>query len=693
MVAGGAARARRARAAVRALLPPPRFTAPDAEASVTHFLSSSALAKTEAPEVSDPAFRAHIALLRRVTLHPFDVYRYLFVYKPLARVHAALSTQLLAVGDVDARTATMSPLLRSAAMYVAANAHRSVYAMVLSCELKSAFRGRPAAENIMPDVVLAGEMLSDQEVAALDFVQELSSELSYVCEDTKRRVIDGATESDGQLERVIAGVAAHAAFVARLASVVDFELSYETVQFATSNLQGLPWKPSGGHFLIESLENDVDDPFSLDSVSGSARQRLNKGRRSARVHRDRSSHKERRSSYVNVRRVSHFLAHSITAPRMAADVSRSAETWMRAALLPPAGQIFEMNDLITRLWGFEPFFLSTTVMTCEQMRRSFVLAAKELLFQEKEVSKRCKFIVCYVLARGAEAARTAAHNGAPLGEREGSRVTHVLARARSRSLASSTLSSATPPPPPPYAGDYDALAIMSAHAAFLACRHGATPTELRLAADLSRVRALCDSHAEPDDAPQSATASSEDTPEEDDGATLSRQDAAAALLAHAMAGRPARVDAALLRTFEAAYGSPLKRSARGGRICHRALLEVVGAACVWSALERFACAALAFDIDMTSTLMFGTGRAEPVIMDFAQSDVGKDVRLSLVTDEVADARARRDSKVGRMSSLLGGFGSGPPRSPYNRKRSSSALATAPSRVIRMLSAIGPTSTG
>lgn len=59
-------------------------------------------------------------------------------------------------------------------------------------------------------------------------------------------------------------------------------------------------------------------------------------------------------------------------------------------------------------------------------------------------------------------------------------------------------------------------------------------------------------------------------------------------------------------------------------------------------------------------------------------------------DEVADAKARRDSKSGRMGSLLGGFGSAP-RSPYNHKRSYSALATAPSpsRVVRMLTAIGP----
>eukprot|EP00171_Calliarthron_tuberculosum_P014230 IDg14230t1 len=355
---------------------------------------------------------------------------------------------------------------------------------------------------------------------------------------------------------------------------------------------------------------------------------------------------------------------------------------MRASLMPMPGQIFEMNDLISRMWGFEPFFLSTTAMTCEHMRRGFVLAAKELLFQEKEVKTRTKFIMCYVLARGAEAARAAAQSGTPLGEREGSRVTSMLARARSRSMAS-TMSSATATVIG-NGSDYDPLAIMSAHAAFLACQHGATPAGLRLAADASRVRALCDSFPDPDaDGHKSVSAGESNSNLSEEDTVLGRQDAAAALFAHSMAGRPARVDAALLRTFVVAFGSAIKRNKQGGRICHRSLLEVVGAACIWSAMERFAVAALAFDIDMTSTLMFGTGRAEPAIMDFAQSTVGKDVRLSLVTDEVAEARARRDSKVGRMSSLLSGYG-GSSRSPYQRKRSSSALATAPSRVVRML---------
>lgn len=674
------ASARRRARNTRTLLPPPRFHPPDPACSVTALLATSALPKSQTPESTDSTFRAHSALLRRVTLHRFDADRYLFVYKPLAKAHAVIAVQLLNVVPIAQRTGPLNVLLRSAAAYVAANARRSVYAMVLASELKCAFKHRPAAENVLPDVVLSADGLSEQQAAALDFVQELSSDASVVSEDTKRRVVDGSTESDGQLERVIAGVAAYIAFVSRLASVIDFELGYETVQFATTNLLGLPWKPSGGHFIIESLEAGTDDPFSLDSVGGSARQRLTKAnRRSAKVGRG-SSQRERRHN-SNVRKVSQFLTASITAPRMTSDVLRATEVWMRSGLLPPPGQIFEMNDLITKFWGFQPFYLSTTVMASESMRRAFVLAAKELLFQEKEVSKRTKFIVCYVLAKGAEKARTAAkaeRNERAERERELGK-NDSLARARARSLLSVTSGAGTVTNAgskvslgvqPPVA-EYDPLAIMTAHAAYLACKHGATPSELHAAADSTRVRAALDE--------ASARRAEGAVGEEGENA----RDMAAAGLAHAMVARSGRVDAALLTAFEDAYGSPLKKQVRGGRLCHRALLEVLGAGALWAALERFAVAALAFDLDMTSNMMFGTARAEPAIAEFATSKVGRKCRLTLLTDEVGDAaRIRRESKVGRMSSLMTG-----PRSPY-RKRSTSALSTAPARVVRMLSSIG-----
>ncbi len=643
---------------------------PDPAASVTNFLSSSALGKNDLPENADSTFKPHISLLRRTTLHNFDLNRYLFVYKPLAKIHSILGVQLLNVVDTDSRHSVMSPLLRSVAMYVAANAHRSVFGMVMACEMKAAFKSRPAAEDIMPDVVLSGEGLSEQEIAGVDFVQDVSSDFARVSEDTKRRVIDGSTESDGQLERLLAGVAAYAAFISRLSAVIDFELTYETVQFATQNLQSLPWRPSGGHFLIESLENDVDDPFSLDSVSGSARQRLVKVRRSARVHhRGGSGRQDRRSSLGhNTHRISNFFTSSITAPRMNAEVTRAAEHWMRAALIPPPGQIFEINDLVMKMFGFEPFYFSTTVMVCENMRRAFVLAAKEMLFQEKEVSKRTKLIVCYVLAKGSEKARADANA-------KQTKTEHGAARARVRSMLSAGTGNGA-------ASEYDALSLMSAHAAFLACKHGATPAELVAAADIAVVRAAVERAAARDT--EGAV-----TPDGEEGVLLSKRDVAAAALAHAMAGRPARIDASLLRTFEDAFGSPLKRSARGGRICHRALLEVVGAGCMWAAMEKFACAALSFDIDMTSNMMFANGRAEPTITDFATSPVGKDVGLSLLTEEVTETKTRRESKLGRMSSLMSNGFSSANRSPY-KKRTSSSPSTKPARVARMLSAIGST---
>lgn len=667
--AGG--RPRRTRTTLRPLLPPPRFQPPEIGASVTAFLASSAVPKSCAPESTDQAFKAHAALLRKVTLDSFDLNRYLFVYKPLAKVNAVLTMYLLNVVDIEARGTPMSPVLRSAAMYVSANAHRSVYAMVMSSELKSAFKPRPAAENIIPDVVLRGETLTEHEMAALDFVQELSSENAQVSEDTRRRVIDGSAESDGQLERLVAGVAAFTSFLSRLTGVVDFELTYEAVQYATANLQGLPWKPSGGHFLIESLEDELDDAVGVDCVGSAARQRLTKGRRSARNVRDRSgTGRDRRSKgSSNMRRMSHFLTNSITAPRMMADATRATESWMRTALLPLQGQIFEMNDAIAGYWGFEPFYLSTAAVAGEPMRRAFVLGARELLFQEKDVSKRTKFIICYVLSSGMERLRREKELSEQKGEQD------VTSANR---LSTTTAPSAAPERSSTGSRDYDALSVMSAHAAFLACRYGATPAELNAAIDLPRVQAAMSRYMKEKD---------ENSTLYPVGFPLTKRDCAAILLGHAMISYPPRVDAEILSTFEAAFGSPLKQTVRGGRLCHRAFLEIVGAAAMWGALERFAVASLAFDIDLTSNIVFGAGRAEPVIMEFAQSAMGTEIGLSLYTEEVQEVKARRESKVARMSSLRSGA-SGKSKRAY-RKRSSSALTTGPARVVRMLSNIGP----
>lgn len=608
------------------------------------FLASSALPR--GADASDAAFRGHAALLRRTTVHPFDLNRLLFMYKPLAKAHAILAVELLRVSDQD--KATSLPLaLRSAVAYVTGNALQSVYVMVLSAELKSVFRPRPPAEGFLPDVVLAGDALSSQEAAALDFAQELCGPAAHVSEDVRRRVLDGAAEADGQLERLVGGVAAYTTFLAALADALDLDVPIEAVHFATHNLGGLPWRPRGGHFRMdESIP--PGDPFALDP-SGNARQRLTRGRRSARVNRDRGDGSRTPRAPSGMRRVSTFLSNSIQAPRVLADATRTCDSWMRAALLPPPGAIFEMNDLLARCWGFEPFFLATSATAGEPMRRAFVLAAKDLLFAEKETSRRTKFVACYVLAVGLEERRAAAAAAAKDAQDTG------MSSGRMHWRALKPV-------------DYDALAILAAHAAFLACKYGASPAELRAARDAEAVR-----HA--------AAAFDSGTPEA--SFPLSRRDCAAALVAHDMAARPGPVSESTIARFEGAFGSPLKQAVRGGRICHRAYLEVVGACALWAGLTRYAAAALAFDIDMTSNLMFGAGRAEPVVVDFAASDVGKDIGLSLHTDEVEAARARRDSKVGRMSSMMSA--SGRPA----RKRSTSALANGTGRVVRMLSNIGP----
>lgn len=210
----------------------------------------------------------------------------------------------------------------------------------------------------------------------------------------------------------------------------------------------------------------------------------------------------------------------------------------------------------------------------------------------------------------------------------------------------------SPVMPPSPEGEYDGLSIMTAHAAYLACKHGATPAELKAAADYEVVK----------EAIAKTTTWDNDNNENDEidsaDANQVRRDLAAAGLAHAMATRPGRVGADVLRAFERAYGSTLKKTARGGRLCHRALLEVIGAGSMWAALERLACGALSFDTDLTSNMMFGAGRAEPCIMEFAQSAVGEDVELTLQIDEVTDIRNNgNNARIGRRSSLYGLGGS------------------------------------
>lgn len=661
MITNGASKKRRP---IRALTPAPRPALLDKDcASVTEFLRPAAVPAGCAPESVDTAFKAHTTLLKKLTLDPFELNRYLFAYKPLAKVNAVLATTLLAVVEIDYKNFSMSPSLRSAVMYVAGNAHRSVYVMTFAAQIKSIMRSRPPAEGSLPAMVLEGDGLSDIEVAALDFAQEVSSANAVVMESTRRRVIENDANNDGRLERLVTAAAAYTSFLACLTSTIDIELTHASITYAANNLQWLPWKSSGAAVNVGFFEDEMADFGSSHSPSGFGskyrpkRERLSLNKNYDRHNRDKGVKGGRARS---IRRVSQFFASSLMGPKTVTDVNRITESWMKVAGVPPPGQLFDINDEICSLYGFHPFYFSTMAMEGEAMRRAFLLGAKELLFSEKEVTKRLKFIICYVLSSVKERQRILDSDHSRSFEKQGVHNGHSITSVYGHRT-------------------YDSLSIMSAHAAFLGCKYGATPAELVAASDVSRVRSAMERYAQDRNLNWSSHSI---------GFPLTKRDCAAILVAHALLQEAPCILERDLQAFENAFGGPVKGSEYSNRPSRRALMEIIGAASMWSALERYATGTLAFDIDCTSNMVFGPGRAEPIISEFCRGSEGRKVGLSLGSSEGRDVmRVRSDSKASRTSSLRPSMKSS--KSIY-RKRTSSALNSS-TRVGRMFSGPSPES--
>ncbi|KAI0558798.1 hypothetical protein FGB62_186g024 [Gracilaria domingensis] len=340
------------------------------------------------------------------------------------------------------------------------------------------------------------------------------------------------------------------------------------------------------------------------------------------------------------------------APKIMGDVNRTTDAWMTNAQIPTAGQLFEANDFICHIFGFEPFYFSTQAMAGEAMRRAFLYGCTELLFGERDIPRRLKFILCYVLSSGKERRRIDTDHTKSF-ERQG------LHNGRS-------ITSVYKQRP------YDALSIMSAHAAYLACKYGSCAAELVAATDVSRVRSAMERYQNRADLSMHTRLA--DFP-------LPKRDCAAILLAHALLQESPCISEPELLAFEASFGAA-KDADQASRNSRRAFLEVLGTACMWSSLERYATGVLAFDIDCTSNLVFGMGRAEPTISEFCQSVEGKKIGLSLaVGDDGRLVRTRSDPKAARAQSLRSA-----PRSKkrLHRKRTSSVLSTG-LRVARMFS--------
>ena len=642
-------------------MPPPRSPLLENHcASLNEFLRAVSVPSSVAPESTDTSFKAHSHLLRKITLDPFDLNRYLFAHKPIAKVQAVLATVLLSVPDIDQKSFPMTPALRTAIMYVSGNAHRNVYVMTYAAQLKTISRSRPAADGILPQMILEGQYLSETEIAALDFAQELSSVNAAVHEPTRRRLLDANPESDGRLERLVTGTAAYGAFLSTLTGTIDLELTHASIQYASNNLQGLPWKSSGAPVNVGFLDDEMGDfgstaPSGFGSKYRPKRERLSLTRNYERHNRDRSGSGRPRPR--GIRRVSHFFTSSLMGPKTITDVNKVTEVWMKQAGVPPLGQLFDINDEIYSLFGFHPYYFSTVAMEGEASRRAFLFGAKELLFAEKHVTRRLKFIICYVLSSGKERRRILDSDHSRSFEKQGVHNGHSITSVYSQRT-------------------YDSLSIMSAHSAFLASKYGASPAELVAASDVSRVRSAMEQYS--DGHTGNLTSKSIGFP-------LTQRDCAAVIIAHSLLRDSPFIEQSDLTAFEITFGATGKGPDQGNRYSRVALMEIIGAASMWSAFERFATGALAFDIDCTSNMVFGTGRAEPVISEFCRSNEGRKIGLSLATNESRDvSRVRSDSRASRTSSLRPSMSSS---KRLYRKRTSSALNSS-SRVGRMFGSGG-----
>eukprot|EP00178_Gracilaria_changii_P024932 TRINITY_DN756_c2_g1_i1.p1 TRINITY_DN756_c2_g1~~TRINITY_DN756_c2_g1_i1.p1 ORF type:complete len:785 (+),score=147.27 TRINITY_DN756_c2_g1_i1:334-2688(+) len=638
---------------VRALLPPPSSHLLHHNcASITQFLRPVTLPMDCVPETADTSFKAHCSLLRKIALHHFELNRYLFAYKPLARVHAVMAATLLSPAHIDSSTFPMSSLLRTAVMYLAGNSYRNVYVMTYAAQLKSIHRSTPPAQGIMPSVLLKGHHLAPSELLALDFAQQLLSDEYAVSEAISKRFIDMHANEVCVLDRYVAATCAYGAFLSTLTSTLDLELTHAAIQYASTNLQGLPWKSSAAPLNVGFTDDDLDNfGSSTHHSTFGAKVRPMKERFS--LHNNYHRHNQNgRSRPRAIRKMSHFLSQSIITPKIIADVNRVTENWMSNAHIPSPGQLFEANDFICHVFGFEPFYFSTQSMAGEPMRRAFLYGCTELLFGERDIPRRLKFILCYVLSSGRERRRIDADHTKSFetqGVHNGRSITSVYKQR-----------------------PYDALSIMSAHAAYLACKYGSSAAELVAATDVSRVRSAMERYRKRSDLNMHTRLV--DFP-------LPKRDCAAIVLAHSLLQESPCISEVELLAFEASFGST-KDTDQASRNSRRAFLEVLGTACMWSSLERYATGVLAFDIDCTSNLVFGTGRAEPTITEFCQSVEGKKIGLSLaVGDDGKLVRARSDPKATRAQSLRSAARS---KKRLHRKRTSSVLSTG-LRVARMFS--------
>lgn len=668
----------------RTLQPMPSFRKPTPRSSVKSFLAPSALPVDCRPESVDVTFKSPLALLRRLTRDTFDSHhRYMFIFKPLARANIVLLTALLDIPGSDltaSKDSPMSPELRAAVLYVACNSFRSVYGMAYAGQMKSLYKAKtPDLAEVYGKMIIAGFGLSETENIALDFAQQLSllpaSELGGAAIEKLARAGKSPADMHGDraaaLERQVTGLVSYAAFMCRAFGALDVELSYPAVKYAASSASsGLHWSSAGRHFNFDTSAHE-----DMNEHVGTSRHGPKPIAKESRQHR---------------RRLPNLLSSSVTVPRLLADAGRVREAWLQAATVPKCGALLEMNDCIASWFGFSPFYLSVSAVLGQDQRRALLFGAKELLFSEGELTRRLKFIICYVSSlhisgiqkrgdweeeqdEGVSEVLTSKPESKPQDpdrRRRSTRPTYLLSTimeetdfgdegpdaARNFGIDISPTANdkkargtySAPQEgfsPTTDEAVYDGAGIIQAHAAFLACKYGATAAELVAAADESGVSQAMERYL----------AQSEDDTDLvafPVGFPLTKKDCAAVLIAYSLSKSPPDIPANRLHLIEPSFGkSPFAHRSRGGRNCHQALMEIIGAASMWGLLERYCAGAVTFDVDYSANLYFGEdeGGCEPEIASFCRSPAGKKIGLAQNYKRSKQARIPRSSK--RKSSL------------------------------------------
>ena len=554
----------------------PKYTPVDPQASIAMVLQPSALPRGCKPESVDLGFKAHMALISRMTIGGFDkVMRYLFLYKPLAKAYAVLVPVLMGVPTIDSGRGALSSESRNLVFYAAANQLGSVYGMAYAARSKSVFSNGKSSTDKHTDKITFERELTDKDELSIKFAREICATPTKVTEEAREKISRWSLLSRGRAEKEIAGVSGTCAFFAKMYGALDIEMDYVSFKYCTTHLGQLGWN-AGSHLKISSIEEDMFE--ESNNIAQSAK--------------------------PQTKRISRFFHSSLSAAKNVREVKRESEEWMKKANMPPRGKDSEpaMREIIEMLFGFQPFYLSKQAHVNEDSRRAFIFAAKELLFYENELTRSLKFMVCYVVTR-CEQRRTDNETSEGSGSEENQN------RPRTPS------------------GAEEGVDIVAAHAAYLAHRYGAGRDALEVCTNREYLRRSMKKYL----ADEKRGRSTHSCP-------LTKKECAALLMAHSLAMSPPELTKEEVEYMIAGFGNPSKRRQRGGRSCHQAILEVIGAVSYWALIQRYSAATQAFDMKGDRSGFYGI--SDDPAREFVEGPIGRQLKIRYIKDITARDEGR-----------------------------------------------------